>query len=120
MINLSYPALNAARDTSIDYPADFLAFSTIVYLVVRPNVYKFPIPSLLKIIARDATYYFLVIFSSHVVFVLTLLFAKVSVLSFFPPRFAKIPVARNPAAPRPVSDATAYFTRLLTGSFPMP
>jgi len=60
--------------TSLIY--DLLAFSVIVYLVVRSNIYNFPIPTLLKTIARDATYYFLLIFTSHVIFVLVLLFAK--------------------------------------------
>jgi len=64
-----------------DHPADFLAFSVIVYLVVRSNVTKMPIPSLLKTIVRDATCYFLVIFTSHFVYVMFLLFASVSTSS---------------------------------------
>ena len=60
---------------------DFLAFSLIVYLVVRSNVTKIPIPSLLKTIVRDATCYFLVIFTSHFVFVMFLFFASVSTSS---------------------------------------
>ena len=61
-----------------NHPADFLAFSVIIYLVVRSNVTKVPIPSILKTIARDATYYFLVIFTSHLVIVMFFLFASVS------------------------------------------
>ena len=61
-----------------DYPTDFLTFSVIVYLVIRSNVTKIPIPGLLKIIVRDATCYFLVIFASHFVYVIFLLFASVS------------------------------------------
>ena len=68
-------------DTHPDHPTDFLAFSVIVYLVVRSNVDKVPIPRLLKTIVRDATYYFLVIFSSHLVFMLFLLFANVRISS---------------------------------------
>ena len=64
-----------------DYPADFLAFSVIVYLVVRSNVTKIPIPSLLKTIVRDATCYFLVIFTSHFVYAMFLFFASVSTSS---------------------------------------
>ena len=67
-------------DTYSDHPSDFLAFSVIVYLVVRSNVYKAPIPSLLRIIARDATHYFLVIFTSHLVFIMFLAFASVRIL----------------------------------------
>ena len=64
--------------TLIVPPSDLLAFSAIVYLVVRSNIYyEVPIPSLLKTIARDATYYFLVIFTSHLVLVMFLLFASV-------------------------------------------
>ena len=68
-------------DTRSDNPPDVLAFSVIVYLVVRSNVYKAPIPSLLRIIARDATYYFLFIFTSHLVVVMFLVFANVRILS---------------------------------------
>ena len=67
--------------TRPDHSPDFLAFSLIVYLVVRSNVNKVPIPRLLKITVRDATYYFLVIFSSHLVLMMFLLFASVSISS---------------------------------------
>jgi len=62
--------------TTVSLLFDFLAFSLIVYLVLRSNVQQFPIPNLLKIIAQDATYYFLIIFTSHLVLELTLLFAR--------------------------------------------
>ena len=65
------------EDTRFDRPTDFLAFSLIVYLVVRSNVNKVPIPGLFKTIAQDATSYFLVIFTSHLLLVLFLLFASV-------------------------------------------
>ncbi|KAF9645174.1 hypothetical protein BDM02DRAFT_3120678 [Thelephora ganbajun] len=55
---------------------DLSAFSLIIYLVARSHVYRFPLPSLLRTIAQDATLYFLVIFTSHLVLELTLLFAK--------------------------------------------
>jgi hypothetical protein len=64
-----------------DCPTDSLAFSVIVYLVVRSNVNKIPIPGLLKIIVRDATRYFLVIFTSHLVFAMFLAFASVRISS---------------------------------------
>ena len=69
------------RDTLSDRLADFLAFSVIVYLVVRSNLNKIPIPSIFKTIARDATYYFLVIFTSHLVLVMFLAFTSVSASS---------------------------------------
>ena len=68
-------------DIHSDCPPDFLAFSVVVYLVVRSNVYKVPIPGLLRTIAQDATYYFLVIFSSHLLLVFFLLFASVRISS---------------------------------------
>ena len=67
------------RDTYFDHPTDLLAFSVIVYLVVRSNVYRVPIPSLLRTIAQDATYYFLVIFTSHFAAVMLMLLASVRI-----------------------------------------
>jgi len=72
------PFVDHLGDTHSDHPADVLAFSVIVYLVVRSNVNKVPIPSLLKTIARDATHYFLIIFASHLVVVMFLALASVS------------------------------------------
>ena len=66
-------------DIHSDHPSDVLAFSLIVYLVVRSNINKVPVPGLLRIIARDATYYFMVIFTSHLVLVLFLAFASVRI-----------------------------------------
>jgi hypothetical protein len=64
-----------------DHPADLLAFSVIIYLVVRSNVNKIPISGLFKTIVQDATFYFLVIFTSHFVLVMFLIFAKVRISS---------------------------------------
>ena len=64
-----------------DHPTDLLAFSVIVYLVVRSNLYRVPIPSLLKTIARDATYYFLVISTSHFMLVMFMAFTNVRIPS---------------------------------------
>ena len=72
------PFIDHLGDTHSDHPADVLAFSVIVYLVVRSNVNKAPFPSLFKTIARDATHYFLIIFASHLVVVMFLAFASVS------------------------------------------
>jgi len=68
-------------DTHPDHPPDVLAFSVIVFLVVRSNVANVPLPSILKTIARDATYYFLVIFTSHLVTAMFFWFASVSTSS---------------------------------------
>jgi len=64
-----------------DHPADFLAFSVIIYIVVRSNINRVPIPWLFRIIVRDATCYFLFIFTSHLLVVLFLWFASVRVSS---------------------------------------
>jgi len=69
------------KDSNSDHPADLLAFSVIVYLVLRSNAYRLPVPSLLKTIAQDATYYFLIIFTSHLLLGLTLLLGRVRILS---------------------------------------
>ena len=72
------PFIDHLGDTHSDHPADILAFSVIVCLMVRSNVNNVPIPSLFKTIARDATHYFLIIFASHLVVVMFLAFASVS------------------------------------------
>jgi hypothetical protein len=74
-------AFHPERDDDSDYPTDLLAFLLIVHLAVRSEVHRVPIPSLLRTIVRDATYYFLFIFTSHLVLMLFLLFASVSISS---------------------------------------
>jgi len=74
----SLVAIDHLGDTHSDHPADVLAFSVVVFLVARSKATKVPIPSLLKIMVQDATYYFLVIFTSHIVLVMFLAFASVS------------------------------------------
>ena len=58
-------------DTDTDHSTDILAFSVIVYLVIRSNLNKVPIPRLFKTIAQDATYYFLFIFTTHFVLLMS-------------------------------------------------
>ena len=69
------------EDTRSDHLPDFLAFSVIVSLVIRSGLRGVPIPSIFKTITRDATYYFLVIFSSHLLLVIFLALEKVSTSS---------------------------------------
>ena len=75
---LLLPFTDHPGDTRSDHLQDLLAFSVIVYLAVRFNASEAPIPSLSKVIIQDATYYFLVIFTSHFVVAMSLLFASVS------------------------------------------
>ena len=56
---------------------DSLVFSVIVYLAGRPIISQIGIPGVLGTISRDATKYFLVIFTSHLIFTMTILFARV-------------------------------------------
>jgi hypothetical protein len=71
--------LFSVGDIHPDHPADLLSFSVIVCLVVRSNINKIPIPSLFRTIVRDATCYFLVIFTSHFVLVIFLAFGEVRI-----------------------------------------
>ena len=62
--------------------SDSLAFSLILFLATRSSREmagaKMKVPSILKHIAEDAMRYFLVIFTSHFVLMMTLLLAPVS------------------------------------------
>ena len=58
--------------------SDFLAFLLIIFLAVKSRTPGLNVPRILDVIAKDATRYFLVIFTSHLVFALTLNLARVS------------------------------------------
>ena len=73
----TFLVLSPVGDIHPDNPTDLLAFLLVVYLVSRSNVHRIAVPSLLRIIAKDATYYFLVIFTSHLALELTLSLARV-------------------------------------------
>ena len=66
------------EDARSDHSPDLLTFLVIIYFAVQSSVRNIPIPSILKTIMRDATYYFLVIFTSHIVVIMFLTFAEVS------------------------------------------
>jgi len=108
-------------DTHSDHPTDALAFSVIVFLVVRSNITKVPLPSIFRIIARDATSYFLIIFTSHLVIVMFYWLASVSTPSQ-PPLFslwlAYTLIGRNQATSFFVSDVGTRSVRTFTESFP--
>ena len=92
----------------IDLPTDSLTFLLIIYLALRSNVWQFQTPSLFRTIIQDATYYFLVIFTSHLLLEMTLLFANVRISSQFSIFFlwpAETFVAYTTTSPRRVSDA---------------
>lgn len=69
----------ARRYTDSSAPtSDLLAFSVFIYLVRRSRAAGLKIRMILDTIAEDATWYFLVIFTAHLVFILTLNLARVS------------------------------------------
>jgi len=79
--------------------------------VLRSGVRKVPLPSILKTIARDATYYFLVIFTSHIVLVMFLASESVSTSSYsiiFSLRLAYTFLGYNQASSCCVSDARTF------------
>lgn len=65
--------------TSISLLYDSLAFSLTVFLVARSDPRGLGLPTLWKTIGEDATRYFLVIFTSHVVLWITLIFGRGSI-----------------------------------------
>jgi len=73
--------LDHREDTRSDHLPDLLAFSVIICIVVRSGMRGVPIPSIFKTITRDAVYYFLVIFTAHLLLVIFLALARVSTTS---------------------------------------
>ena len=65
------PAENAQK-------SDFLAFLMIVFLAARLRARGIKIQNLVETMAVDAGWYFLVIFTSHLVLAMTLYFGRVS------------------------------------------
>ena len=74
-------AFRLAGETDAGCPIDLLAFSLIIYFALKSGSYRSKRPSMLKIMAEDATLYFLVIFTSHLLLELTLIFGSVSTSS---------------------------------------
>ena len=62
---------------------DLLAFLIIMYQVNWSRARQYGVPGLLGTIVRDATKYFLVIFTAQFVLAITLLFGRVSSAKFF-------------------------------------
>ena len=56
---------------------DLLAFFVIVFFAAKPAFMSSKVPRILRTIIQDATVYFLVIFTSHFVFEMMLLLARV-------------------------------------------
>jgi hypothetical protein len=75
-----------SSDNDTTYTSDFLAFAFIVFYTRRSKVPGVKVRTILDTIAEDATRYFLVIFTSHFVFVMTLNLGRVSPTNRFPLR----------------------------------
>jgi len=60
-------------------PTDSSVFLVIVVLAAKSGIAGYKMPRGLRTIVQDATIYFLVIFTSHLVFEMTLVFARVSI-----------------------------------------
>jgi hypothetical protein len=73
-----YLSLGSADPTNTLGTLDLLTFGFIIFFARKSKVPGFKIPTLLDTIAEDATRYFLVIFTSHLVFVITLNLGRVS------------------------------------------
>ena len=56
---------------------DLLAFLVIIHLALKSGTHQSKLPSLFRTMAQDATLYFLVIFSSHLLLMMTLIFGSV-------------------------------------------
>jgi len=116
------PSCLRLAGTHPDSSPDVLIFSTIVYIALRSNLYQFRIPSLLRTIVQDATHYFLVIFTSQLLLVLTLTLTRVRILSYLHVLsflLTEALIAFNPTHPRPVSNTRIHLFRLFTTSFSM-
>ena len=78
------PAIFTNRHTD-PFSEDSLAFSIILYYAGRrlTGARWFSITGIMGTILLDATVYFLVIFSAHVVLTMTIVLARVSLTGFF-------------------------------------
>lgn len=79
---------NGANTVENARETDTLAFLLIVFLAVMSEMQgltqELRIPTILRTMAEDATRYFLVIFTAHLVFVLTLNLGRVSAMVSLP------------------------------------
>jgi hypothetical protein len=66
------------------YTLDFLAFSLTIFLAKKSRFPGLRGPTIFETIAQDATWYFLIIFTAHLVFEMTLNLGRVSASVFFP------------------------------------
>ena len=89
---------------------DLLAFLIIVHLAGRWTIRWFGIPGLLGTIMRDATRYFLVVFTAHLVLAASIIFARVGSKMYFANRMLLISyLAFSSTTSRHVSHSSVPF-----------
>jgi len=84
ILHLNQTMLISADPSGDMYAPDSLAFLLVVYLAIRSKASSVKIPTILGTMAEDATWYFLVIFTSHFVLEMTLILGRVSATAPFP------------------------------------
>ena len=81
LVGVNYLAKpDGTKPTFNVYKSDFLAFSLIIYRIirVRKNALGHKFATILDTVAEDSTWYFLLVFSAHFTLVMTLNLARVS------------------------------------------
>jgi hypothetical protein len=95
MVRMGNPKSETHSTDSAVYTPDLLVFSLIIFLAQDSKTPGLNFRSLWQVIAKDATRYFLVIFTAHFVLLMTLIFARVS---------ATVPLSRR----RPVTSNVRF------------
>jgi hypothetical protein len=84
MVCWNYLGSETDYTENVDAP-DFLAFSLIIFLANKSKAPGLKVPRILRTIAEDSTWYFLVIFTSTFVLLMTLTLGRVSaIVSLYP------------------------------------
>jgi len=106
-------AFRLVGETGTDYLTDSLAFGIIIYLALKSGTYRSKLPSLLKVMAGDAMFYFLVIFTSHLLLEMTLIFGTVRTfhITLFSLSRTETFVAFDQTTPWSVSNVATYLFR---------
>jgi len=112
-------AFRLAGEIGTDYPTDSLAFGIIVCFALKAGTYRSKVPSLFKVMAEDAMLYFMVIFTSHLLLEMTLIFGSVRTfqIALFSLSSAETFVAFDQTTPRNVSNGATYVFRSFTKLF---
>lgn len=69
---------NSTDPADIAYGLEFLTFSLMIFLAKSSKARGLKVPTILGTIVQDATWYFLVMFTSHIALMVTLTLGRVS------------------------------------------